>query len=417
MTWPFLNKRFWIGLAVAVLAVVALVGVSGRQPAARITAVQPARENLSASISTNGKVEPITPYSIRAQFPTFVVKVLAVEGQPVKRGQLLLELDAADARTDLARAREHLVSVQDDLRAARAGGRADQAARIESELRKAQNERARVESEQGALQRLLARQAATRQEVAQNQLALDRAQADVMRLQAERDEFTRRAKLDIQRATLLAEQYKSQVASLEQKVRSSQLTAPVDGTLYSLPVHPGDFVKVGDLLAEMADLRTVRVRAFIDELELGALEPDQTVLITWDAAPDRSWQGKTEEIPKQVVMRGTRSVGELLCQVNNDPLKLLPNINVNVRINSRERQGVLAVPRGAVQFDGARRFVYVIQGGAFRGSRLEKREIRVGVASATDYEVLSGLQEKERVALPGEVELKDGMEVRVAGSE
>jgi HlyD family secretion protein len=345
------------------------------------------------------------------------VKVLAVEGQPVKRGQLLLELDAADARTDLARAREHLVGVQDDLRAARAGGRADQAARIESDLRKAQDQSARLRSEQGALERLLEKQAATQQEVAENQLALDRAQADVTRLQAEKDEFTRRAGLDIQRATLLAEQYKSEVASLEQKVQSSRLTAPADGTLYSLPVHAGDFVKVGDLLAEMADLRTVRVRAFIDELELGALEPDQTVLITWDAAPDRSWQGKTEEIPKQVVMRGTRSVGELLCRVNNDPVMLLPNINVNVRINSRERQGVLAVPRAAVQFDGARRYVYVIQGGAFRGSRLAKREIQVGVASATDYEVLSGLQEKERVALPGEVELKDGMEVRVVGSE
>jgi HlyD family secretion protein len=417
MTWPFLNKRIWIGLAVAALAVLALVGIGGRQPAARITAVQPSRQNLSASISTNGKVEPITPYSIRAQFPTFVVKVLAVEGQPVKRGQVLVELDAADARTDLARAREQLVSVQDDLRAARAGGRADQAARIESDLRKAQNERARLENEQGALQRLLARQAATQQEVAQNQLALDRAQADVIRLQAEKDEFTRRAKLDIQRATLLAEQYKSQVDSLDQKVESSRVTAPVDGTLYSLPVHPGDFVKVGDLLAEMADLRTVRVRAFIDELELGTLEPNQTVLITWDAAPERSWQGKTEEIPKQVVMRGTRSVGELLCQVNNDPLKLLPNINVNVRINSRERQGVLAVPRAAVQFDGARRFVYVIQGATFTGNRLEKREIRAGMASATDYEVLSGLKEGERVALPGEVELKDGMEVRVVRSE
>lgn len=417
MTWPVLKKRFWIGLAVAVLAVLALVGISGRQPAARITAVEPARENLSSSISTNGKVEPITPYSIRAQFPTFVVKVLAVEGQPVKRGQLLLELDAADARTDLARAREHLVSVEDDLRAARAGGRADEAARIESELRKAQDERARLQSEQGALERLLARQAATQQEVAGNQLALDRAQADVMRLQAEKDEFTRRASLDTKRATLLAEQYKSEVASLEQKVQSSRVTAPVDGTLYSLPVHAGDFVKVGDLLAEMADLRTVRVRVFIDELELGALEPEQTVLITWDAAPDRSWQGKTEEIPKQVVMRGTRSVGELLCQVNNDPLKLLPNINVNVRINSRERQGVLAVPRAAVQFDGTRRYVYVIKNSAFTGSRLEKREIRVGVASATDYEVLSGLRENERVALPGESELKDGMEVRVVGSQ
>lgn len=417
MTWPFPKQWLWIGLAATALVVFALIEISGTEPVARITAAKPTRQNLSASITTNGKVEPITPYSMRAQFATFVLRVAAVEGQPVKRGQLLLELDASEARTALARAREQLVGVQDDLRAARAGGRADQAARIESELRKAQDESARLANEQSALQRLLARQAATQQEVAQNQSALDRAQADVRRLQAEKDEFARRAKLDIQRVTLLAEQFRSEVASLEQKVQSSRLTAPVDGTLYSLPVRPGDFVKVGDLLAEMADLRTVRVRAFIDELELGALEPNQTVLVTWDAAPDRSWQGKTEQIPQQVVMRGTRSVGELLCQVANDPPKLLPNINVEVRIQSRAREGALAVPRAAVQFDGARRFVYVIKNAAFTGSRLEKREIRVGVASPTDYEVLSGLQESDRVALPGEVELKDGLEVRVVHSE
>jgi len=417
MNPPFTRKWLWAGMVLVLLLVFALIGMSTRQPAARITAVQPSRQNLSASISTNGKVEPIAPFPIRAQFATFVVKVLAVEGQQVKRGQSLLELDAAEARTALARAREQLVSAQDDLRAARAGGRADDAARIESDLRKARDESARLQAEQSALERLLARQAATQLEVAQNQLALDRARADVMRLQAQRDEFARRATLDVQRQTLLAEQYKSEVAALQEKVRSARVTAPADGTLYSLPVRAGDFVKLGDLLAEMADLHTVRVRAFIDEMELGALEPTQTVLITWDAAPDRSWQGKTEQIPQQVVMRGTRSVGELLCQVVNDPPTLLPNINVNVRIHSRERQGALAVPRAAVQFDGARRYVYVVREAAFAGSRLERREIRVGVASAADYEILGGLREGEKVALPGEVELKDGMEVRVVGSE
>ena len=46
------------------------------------------------------------------------------------------------------------------------------------------------------------------------------------------------------------------------------------------------------LLAEMADLHKIRVRAFIDEPELGSLEPNQPVKITWDALPSRVWQGK-----------------------------------------------------------------------------------------------------------------------------
>src|SRR5258708_39530239 len=109
----------------------------------------------------------------------------------------------------------------------------------------------------------------------------------------------------------------------------------------------------------MADLHKVRVRAFIDEPELGALEANEPVKITWDALPSRSWVGRTEILPKQVVPHQNRSVGELLCAVNNDKLELLPNINVNVRINSRERIGVLAVPRGAVAGEGGRGYVFL----------------------------------------------------------
>src|SRR5207302_9847683 len=116
------------------------------------------------------------------------------------------------------------------------------------------------------------------------------------------------------------QQAQSEVAALEVKVRDGHIVAPADGTLYSLPVRQGDFVKAGDLLAELADLHKVRVRAFVDEPEIGALRPNEPVRITWDAMPDRTWQGLTENVPRQVVPRGSRSVGELLCSVNNDHL-------------------------------------------------------------------------------------------------
>ena len=180
-----------------------------------------------------------------------------------------------------------------------------------------------------------------------------------------------------------------------------------------------DLVKVGDLLLEMADLRKVRVRAFIDEPELGQLEPGEPVRITWDALPNRSWLGKTEIIPKQVVARGSRSVGEMLCSVDNEKLELLPNINVNIRINSKERKNVLAIPRGAVESEGGRRFVYVVKDNQLSVSKkkLEKREIRVGIADATRYEVISGLQEGEMVALPGDIEPRDGMLVKIMNTD
>src|SRR5258706_12699803 len=105
----------------------------------------------------------------------------------------------------------------------------------------------------------------------------------------------------------------------------------------------------------MADLHKVRVRAFIDEPELGSLEANEPVKITWDAVPSKTWVGKTETIPKQVVPHGARSVGELRCAVSNDKLEWLPNINGNGRINSRERTGVLPGPGGAGGWEGRSR--------------------------------------------------------------
>ncbi len=364
-------------------------------------------------------MEPIAPYVVRAQLDTFIEKISGVEGQAVRKGQLLLELNVKDATAQLAEARAKLLRAEDDLRAAKAGGRSDDAARTEGALATAVAQRDRLQRNHDALVRLIAQQAATKDELAANDLELGKAEAQVKQLTAAKQEFERGVRLDANRSVLQVEQLRSEVAALEEKVRDGRIVAPWDGTLYSLPVKAGEHVKVGDLLAEMADLHKVRVRAFIDEPELGGLETGEQVRITWDALPNRTWTGKTQVIPKQVVQRQARSVGELLCEVNNDKLELLPNINVSVRINSRERINVLTVPRGAVEAQGGRRFVFVVLRNTLGVGKatLEKREIHVGIADATNYEVLSGLQEGEMVALPGDVDLKDGMPVKIVNTD
>jgi HlyD family secretion protein len=398
-----LRNRILLYLALA--GVLAYVGIefSGRKPVPSIHAVSPMRENLVSSISSNGKVEPIAPYVMRAQLDTFVEKVRATEGQAVKKGQVILELDVKDAAARLSEAKSKLLKAQDDLRAAHAGGRTDEVARVAGDLSKAQADRDRLQKNHDVLLRLIKEQAATQDEVAANDLALAKAQAEVTRLTAAKLEFDRSVRLDTGQAELRVQQIENEVSALDEKV----------------PVKAGDYVKLGDLLAEMADLHKVRVRAFIDEPELGALEANEPVKITWDALPSKTWPGKTEIIPKQVVPHGTRSVGELLCAVNNDNLELLPNINVNVRINSRERIGVLSVPRGAVAAQGGKRYVFVVRKNQLGvgKSTLEKREIHVGIADATNYEVVSGLKEEDLVALPGDVDLRDGMTVSVITTE
>jgi multidrug efflux pump subunit AcrA (membrane-fusion protein) len=107
-----------------------------------------------------------------------------------------------------------------------------------------------------------------------------------------------------------------------------------------------------------------------------------------------------------VVTRGTRSVGELICSVNNERLDLLPNTTVDVRIHVSERPAALVVPRGAVYIDGDKRFVYKVD-----GDRIHRRNITVGIANPTKIEVLSGLSQGDVVALPGEVSLKENLRI------
>jgi HlyD family secretion protein len=407
-----LGRRLWILVGGLLALIFLLVFLGGRGSTARVAVADVVRENVSSVVSTNGKVEPIMPRSFRAGYPTFVERVSAVEGQQVKRGQKLFALDDTEVQADLAQARADLAAQEEALSVAKAGGLASQLAKAVADLQKAQASRDQLRRDNESLSKLVAEKAATPEELGQNRLQLTQAEADVQSFEKLKQTLDQQAHLDLGRVALLVEHARVTVQDLEERLESAHGTAPFDGMLYSLPIRQGDFVKVGDLLAELADLRQVRIRAFIDEPELGQIDVNQSVEILWDAHPDRVWNGKTEVLPKQVVTRGTRSVGELICSVTNDRLDLLPNTTVDVRIHISERPAALVVPRGAVYIEGDKRYVFRVQ-----DTRLHRRNIKVGIANPTKIEVLSGLNEGDVVALPGEASLKENLRIKAVRPE
>jgi HlyD family secretion protein len=394
---------------VAGLAVVLVIVLASRGQGPIVTVVKIEREDLNATVTSNGKVEPIAPAVAHAEFPAFIEHVYAVEGQAVRKGQTILTLDAADIRSQLAQTRADLLSAQSDLRNAKTGGAPELLADLEGNIAQTKVEIASLERTQKALEDLVMKKAATQDELAQNQANLTKAQARLEALNEKKSAMAEQAGVTAESAALHVRQDQDQVRALEQKLRSATVIAMSDGTLYSLPVRTGDYVKVGDVLAETADLKQVRVRAFVDEPDLGWLEPGQEVRVTWDGKPGENWSGQTQQIPKQVVPRQSRSVGEVLCSVDNSNLTLLPNVNVEVRIMVRQRKDAVVVPRAAVHYDKRQPYVFV-----FGDDKVHRRNITVGIASASDYEVLQGLNVDERVALSGEATLRNGMDVRVA---
>jgi HlyD family secretion protein len=407
-----LSKRVALALAFATLLIFVLLYINGRRPVARLMVVQVMRGSVNSEIASNGKVEPVTPYSLRAKYDGFVDRVVASEGKSVRAGQLLLTMDDKDMQSQLDQARAQLATEENDLRDAQNGGRADRAAKVAGDLHTAEAQRDILQHQQETLTKLLAQKAATPEEVARSKASLERANVDLEQAQKAKQEFDRQASQDREQLALLVSHARAQVNDLRDKVASARVVAPVNGTLFSLPVHARDFVHTGDLLADVADLRQVRVRAYIDEPELGKLRPSVPVDVTWDALPDRTWVGHTENVPTQVVARGARNVGEVLCSVSNEHLELIPNTTVDVRIKVSEHPNVLTVPRGAVQIVGSHRYVFRLN-----GDQLHRTEIKVGISDAANFEVLAGVEPGTFVALPGDVPLKDNMVIRAVYPE
>jgi HlyD family secretion protein len=382
----------------------------GRDKALTISTTHAVRRNLSSWIATNGKIEPIDPRVIQSPLTTFIETISVREGQMVGRGQVLVTLDAKDLRSELAHMKELLLAAEDEQRIALGGGSPEEIAQVNTDLAKTISEIDRLRRERDALERLYSRQAATRQEVEQNKTALDKAEADKRAIEEKRGLIMQRARPQAERAGLRIEEAREGIRSLEEKLKSAQVAAPVAGTIYSLPARAGTYVHTGDVMAELADLRQTRVRVFVDEPELGSLLPGLPVEITWEALPNRTWTGKVAQLPKTVVARGSRNVGEVLCSVGNEQGELLPNINVNVRIRTGDRQNVLTIPRTAVRTEGNAHYVFVVD-----QAHLRKKDIEGGISNATDYEILRGITEQDTVALPAGSELEEGMSVVLTG--
>ena len=212
-------------LVLALMGLVALIFVlaarGGRDRPAAISTTHAGRQNLSSWITTNGKVEPIEPRIIQAQLTTFIQTVAVKEGQMVRRGMVLMTLDDKDVRSELSHMREQLLAAEIDQRVAAAGGSADEIAQLNGDLAKTNSEIDRLRRERDSLDRLYARQAATRQEVEQTKTALERAEADKRPIEEKRTAIIQRSKPQAERAALRMDEAKTPIRILEEKLKSA----------------------------------------------------------------------------------------------------------------------------------------------------------------------------------------------------
>jgi len=397
-------KKTLIGVLIA-LAGLAYWVFQRKTEAPGISFARVTRQTISSTLSTNGKVEPIEYVDVRVETSGLIRRMFFHLGDAVRPGQVLAEISQPGVAEDLQASEARVAQARAALETLRTGGRGSEQAELEGNLDRLKQQRIAAQQNVESLQRLQKANAATLFEVEQERQTVKDFDVQIQAMEKRRTAIVGRGDLDGAQARLREAEANVNLAKVH--AGESNITAPIGGTIYDLPARQGAFVNAGDAIASVGKLDPVRVRVYVDEPELGRVEPGESVRITWDALAGRQWTGTVQRKPTEVVALGSRQVGEVLCTVDNPNRDLTPGTNVNAFILTKVVQNALSIPKTTVRRDRGVG-VYLLQ----KDNTVTWRAIQTGISDALRIEVLSGLSEGDAVTEPSDRAIRDGMAVR-----
>ena len=353
-----------VGAAVAALslALVAVLLWWAREPSVAVAVAEARAGVLSLLVGTNGVVEPMETAEVRARLDGRVVEVPEA-GSEVSAGELLLEIESGPTAAELAAAESRRLAALDSLREA------------EDKLRRTLR---RVEHDRG----LFRDQALTQER-------LDESLADLREVEA--------------RVTFLQSEVPLRVASLDLRITElraqrdgAQVRAAFDGVVYKTAAKRGQRVRSGDAIVWFADLKRLRVRVNVDQVDLGRVQLGQRVRITSNAYPGRAWSARIEQLIPNVVKKESRFVAEALAQVEPPVAGLVPGMSVDIEVAIEAVSDALQIPSEAIFADERGSFVYRVA-----EDRVHRTRVEVGRSTVDAIEIVAGLEAGARIVTPG----------------
>jgi multidrug efflux pump subunit AcrA (membrane-fusion protein) len=389
---------------VAVAAVITALALRRGSAAPRVEFAKAARETISNTISTNGKVEPSNYVEVHVDTAGLLSKLHVHQGDTVSQGQVIGEISLPGTSEDVAAAEARLAQSRAELATMQAGGRSADIADIDANLKRLRTQRDAADQTAAATERLAQANAATAFDAQQARQTVHDLDEQISGLTARRGSLV--STNDVSAADARVREAEAGLKLAQTHAAKTAIRAPLSGTVYDLAVREGAYLNMGDKFGSIGVLDPVRVRVYVDEPDLGRIAKDESLRITWDALPGKEWTGAVEKKPTEVVALGTRQVGEVLCTVANPNHELVPGVNVNSFILIQTVNSALVIPRTALRHENGQG-VFVLKG----NDAIEWRPVKTGATDALRVEVTSGLNDGDRVALPTDIQLKDGMKV------
>lgn len=385
-------------LLLAVIVIANVMRASGGRIAVQVADVK--RAPIASTVRAPGRVQPETMVKMSANVPGEVVRLAVKEGDRVRKGQFLLQLNDTQYRAQVREAKAALESARSNLRLAEAAF--------------AQSDASLKRKESLFTQNLVSPEEL---EAARTQRNSDRARVDGS------TEEVQRAEANLQ--------------SAEDNLRKTSYSSPIDGTVTQLNIEQGEIAVVGTMnnpgtvLLTVANMNGMKVESDVDETDVTSVRLAQTATVKIDAYPDTTFTGTVVEIANspKIEDQGTQEQQtnfEVDVRIDAPPATLRPGMTADVEIKTASKDSVLAVPIQAVVVRTPEELEPVKKGrkkkerkaaaatsAATDPAKAKKEEIRgvfllvdgkaqfrkvkTGIASDTDFEVEGDLKPGEKV--------------------
>jgi HlyD family secretion protein len=365
---------------------------------------------ITVSATTTGTIESEGKVTLSGQTVGRLLRFLVEEGDRVRKGQLLAQLDPEEAQAQLRLAEANLQSAQARLQQAEAGV-AMQDTQIRSEISQTRANLEQAEADLRRMEKLHRDGYASQQQLDAASAEYEVAKAAHQSALSRVDENIVKAR-DVAAARAVVKQTQASCELAKVQLGYTTIHSPLDGIVSEKLIEEGELVRAGVPILSLVDPKQLYVKATIDEYDAQKVKLGQEALIRVDAFPGETLEGKVYQI-SPIVSGGkleTRTFSVKVSLDSNHPVKA--GMSADVEIVVSKLDNVLFVPSLAVVEKEARRLVFVVE-----GSRARLQPIQTGDSNWTYVEVKGGLSPGARVVLnPDLNKLKDGGRVKVEGS-
>jgi HlyD family secretion protein len=398
------------------------------------------REDLTAIVSASGEIKPRNYINLGADFAGQLTQILVKEGDRVRKGQLVAQIDEAQSAADVEAQRAAVNSAEADASASEASYKAgeDNVSVLQATLERTKADTERYQEDFKRGQELFKQGLISKQDFDQRKAAYEGQLAAVQEAQSR----------IVQSKAQLA-QLKAQLASSQKKIvqnqanlnrvndilRKHNVIAPLDGLVTYLPVRQGESVvpgiqsSAGSTIMTIADMSVITAEVKVDESDIVNIKLDQRAEITIDAIPNRTFTGHVTDIGNTAILRSSGVAAsqsntssqeakdfKVVIAMDNPPDEVRPGLSCSAKITTATRKSVLAIPMQSLtvrtkgdldtrpnkplnpdpatvkankeELTG----VFVIA-----GNKAVFRKVGQGITGATDVEVVDGLQEGDQI--------------------